>query len=191
VSRVAQIFVVLLALALPAVAQASAGDVIRDCAQDGDLDHHYSNSELRQAKQSLPSDLSEYSDCRDVIAGALTSGSDKGRGRNNTPKGGAGATAKVAEQTARKADAAALASLSRHKPKLQVGGETVEPGSNGLFNLSSASNGLPLPLLLSLIAVGLLAVVGGLYALRRRIPWLARLPLPSIDLSRVTIPRRR
>lgn len=190
-SRVAHIVVLLIALALPAVAHASAADVIRDCAQDGDLDHHYSNSELKKAEQSLPADLSEYSDCRDVIAGALTSGSDKGGGRKNGPPGGDASAAVKAEKNARKFDAAAIASLSHRKPKLQVGGQTVEPGANGLFNLSSASNGLPLPLLLALIAVGLLTLVGGLYALRRRIPLLARIPLPSIDLSRVPIPRRR
>jgi hypothetical protein len=89
-----------------------------------------------------------------------------------------------------------LNTLTKHhrKPRLNIAGKTVEPGSSGLFDLSSASNGLPLPLLLALIAVGVLSAFGGLYALRRRVPALARLPLPPaprIDLSRVPFPRFR
>lgn len=189
VSRVAYILILLFCFALPAVAQASPGAVIQDCAEDGDLDGRYSNSDLEQAQNQLPSDLDEYSDCREVIAGAVTSGSDGGRGRDN-PVPTAAAAAK-AERKARRADRAALPKSSKGKPKLEIGGTTVEPGSNGLFNLSSAENGLPLPLLLALIACALLAVGGALLALRRRIPLLARLPLPSIDLSRVPFPRRR
>lgn len=196
-SRLAYILVLLVALAAPAAALASPEAVIRDCAADGKLDHHYSNSDLDKAEKSLPSDLSEYSDCASVIAAAKTKGSDKGGGRHNGPPGG-GATAKASEHAAQARDRAALDALTKngHKPKLQVGGKTIEPGSNGLFNLASAANGLPLPLLLALIAMGVLAAGGGLYVLRRRVPALARLPLPRIpapriDLSRVPFPRFR
>ena len=197
--RVAYILVLLIALAAPAMAHASADAVIRDCADDGDLDHHYSNADLDKAEKNLPSDLDEYSDCRSVIAGAKTSGSDKGGGRSGGSGGAAAApSAQAAENVARAKDQAALDALTKggHKPKLEVGGRTVEPGSNGLFDLASASNGIPLPLLLALIAVALLAAGGGLYALRRRVPALARIPLPRlpvgrIDLSRVPFARSR
>lgn len=197
--RVAYILVFLIALAAPALAYASPGAVIRDCADDGDLDHHYSNSDLDKAEKNLPSDLDEYSDCRSVIAGAKTGGSDKGGGRHNgSSGGGTGTTAKSSEIAARNEDKAALNALTKSgkKPRLEIGGRTVQPGSNGLFDLSSASNGLPLPLLLALIAVGLLTAFGGLFALRRRVPALARIPLPRlpvgrIDLSRVPFPRSR
>jgi len=216
VRRLAFILVLLGALAAPALAHASPAAVIRDCADDGDLDHHYSNSDLDKAAKSLPSDLDEYSDCRAVIAGAKTSGSDRGGGRHNGPAGGgsgskssggggggggggaAAARAKAAEAAARARDKAALDGLTKsgRKPPLDVGGRAVEPGSDGLFNLASASNGLPLPLLLALIVVGLLTAGGGLYALRRRVPALARIPLPRvavprIHLSRVPFPRFR
>ena len=180
--------------------------MIRDCADDGDLDHHYSNADLDQAEKNLPSDLDEYSDCRSVIAGAKTGGSDKGGGRSNGGGAGGGgqanrsssAAAKNAPIAARNRDQAALDALTKGgtKPHLEIGGRTVEPGSNGLFDLASASNGLPLPVLLALIAVGLLTAAGGLYALRRRVPALARIPLPRwplgrIDLSRVPFARSR
>jgi hypothetical protein len=181
----------LLALAAPAVAQASPQAVIRDCADDGHLDGKYSNDDLRRAAATLPSDLDEYSDCREVINGAITGGSDKGGGRNNGPPKGS-ASAANRERSARAHDAKALKDATSRKPKLNVDGRSVEPGTNGLFDTASSSNGLPLPLLLALIAVGLLAMVGALYALRRRVPALAKIPLPSLSsLPRVPFPRFR
>jgi hypothetical protein len=50
---------VALSLMLAASAHAGAPDAIRDCAGDGDLDHRYSNPELRGAIDRLPSDLAE------------------------------------------------------------------------------------------------------------------------------------
>jgi hypothetical protein len=191
VSRVAYILVLLVALAAPALAQASPDAVIRDCAEDGDLDGNYSNDDLDQAENNLPSDLDEYSDCREVIGGAKTGGSDKGGGRRaNDPTG---ATAATAEKAAKKRDDAELNALTSRgdKPELEVGGKTVEPGSNGLFDLAGSSNGLPTPLLLALIALAILAIFGALYALRRRVPALARIPLPQINLPRVPFPRLR
>jgi hypothetical protein len=185
-------------MAVPAMAYASPDAVIRDCAADGDLDHHYSNSDLDKAEKNLPSDLDEYSDCRSVIAGAKTGGSDKGGGRGSGSGGGSGASAQASENAARAHDNAELNALTKSgkKPKLEIGGKTVEPGSNGLFDLASSSNGMPLPLLLALIAVGLLTAGGAFYALRRRVPALARirLPRPSVgrmNLSRVPFARSR
>ena len=177
----------LIALAVPWTAQASGSDVIRDCAEDGRLDRNYSNGELKDARDNLPSDLDEYSDCREVINGAITSGSDRGGGRD----GGSG----PGRDAARASDIAALDKLTdrRGKPALNVAGKRVEPDDNGLFDLASATNGLPLPLLLALIAVLLLAAGGGVVALSRRFPGLAeRIPLLSkISLPRVPIPGLR
>jgi hypothetical protein len=191
VSRVAYILVLLVALAVPALAYASPEAVIRDCADNGRLDHHYSNSDLQKAEKNLPSDLDEYSDCRSVIAGAITGGSDKGGGRSGGRSGGSSPSAKAADNAARARDRAAHDALTKsgRKPRLKIGGKTIEPGDNGLFNLASASNGLPLPLLLALIAVALLTAGGGLYVLRRRVPGLARVPLPRLPLPRIHLSR--
>ena len=91
-------------------------------------------------------------------------------------------------------DDAALNQLTKDqkKPELTVGGESIQPGDNGLFNVASATNGLPLPLLLALIGAVLVAVIGGLLALRRRVPALGKLPLLSkISLPGVPTPRER
>ena len=173
-------------LVLPATAQASA---LTDCVRDNDLDGHYSNSELQKALDDLPTDSDEYGNCREILAGAITSGSDKGGGR---PKdtGPNGEPLSANEQTQRSkdnADLAALAGDNGHPstPSVSVGGETVKPDDNGLFDLASASNGLPTPLLVALIALAALALTGVLVALRSRIPALARVPL----LSKIPTPR--
>jgi hypothetical protein len=178
-------------LVLPAAAQASA---LTDCVRDNDLDRQYSNSELQKALDNLPTDSDEYGNCREILAGAITSGSDKG---NNRPgdTGPDGQPLSAKEQADRQKDNEALADIagdtgSPRAPSVDVGGETVEPGDNGLFDLASASNDLPTPLLAALIALAVLAVTGVLIALRGRIPLLARVPLISkIPTPRAPLPR--
>jgi hypothetical protein len=189
-------------LAAPAGALASPKQVIKDCGNDGTLNRKYSNSDLRKARDNLPTDLAEYSDCRDVISAAITGGSDKGGGRGSPGQGvgGAGA-ADPGEQGARATDAAELQALTSEAaegskdaepPRVEVGDETVEPGSNGLFDLASASNELPVPLLIALICVGLLALAGGSVALRERVPALGRIPvLNKIPTPRVPFTKRK
>ena len=202
----------LIVLALPwgEASAATPFKVIKDCNQDGVLNGKYSNRELRDALDNLPTDIDEYSDCRDVISAAITSGSSReGDGRpagggGGGPDGGGGpsgaeggdpAVLTPEEQAARQQDQEDLAAITApegrdDRPTIDVGGETVKPGSNGLFDVATASNSVPLPLLLVLIALGLLALGGGLAALRGRTPALARLPLLSkVPTSRVSLPR--
>jgi hypothetical protein len=174
-------------LVLPATAQASA---LTDCVRDNDLDGHYSNSELQKALDNLPTDSDEYGNCREVLAGAITSGSDKGNNRPSAggPGGGALSAKEQAQRSKDNEDLAAIAGDGGGDPRtpsVEVGGETVEPGSNGLFDLASASNDLPVALVIALIALALLALTGLLVALRGRIPLLARVPL----LSKIPAPR--
>ena len=189
----------LVALAAPAAATASPGQVLADCNDDGALSRQYSNSDLRKALDNLPTDLAEYSDCKEIIGAAITGGSDKGEGRGSPGQGvgGAGA-ADPGEAAARAKDSEDLAAItsgasgSGNKPEVQVGDESVEPGTNGLFDLSSASNQLPTPLLLALIALGLLALAGGFVALRGHVPALSRVPvLNKIPTPRVPFKKRQ
>lgn len=196
-SRVLQSLVLVIAavaLLAPATATASPDAVLRDCAQDGQLDKAYSNKDLRGALREIPSDLDEYSDCREVIGGAIKSGSDKGGGRGATNGGGSSSPEEQALAETDKRDLQALqgkyAGGDGGRPSVGVGGETVEPGSNGLFDIASASNSVPLPLILALVAIGLLAVIGGIVALRGRVPALARIPgLSKLSLPSVALPR--
>jgi hypothetical protein len=185
------VLAVLAVLALPGSAMANP---ILDCNDDGDLDKPYKNKQLRQALDDLPTDLDEYSNCREILSGAITSGSDKG---GNRPTVGTDGTALPPEEAAARAEdnedlAAITADPESNPPSVQVGGEEVEPGSNGLFDLATSSNDLPAPLLVALIALALVALIGGLVAVRERVPALARIPLLSkIPTPRVSFPRFR
>jgi hypothetical protein len=180
-------------LVLPSAAQAA--DPVIDCARDNDLDHNYSNSELKDALDNLPTDSDEYGLCREVIAGAIHDDSDKREGRpKSTGPNGEPLSAK--EQDERAKDEDELATIAGDSdgdptpPSVDVGGETVAPGDDGIFDLASASNDLPTPLLVALIALALLAVTGVLVALRSRIPALGRIPvLSKIPTPRVPFPR--
>ncbi len=63
-------------------------DIIADCYDDGKLDGNYSPSEIRDARNNLPADIDQYSDCRDVLARALGGSGDKSVGGGS---GGGGA----------------------------------------------------------------------------------------------------
>jgi len=191
-TRVLKTLIVLAALAAVAVPVASASykSVIKDCAEDGVLDKKYSQAELKKAKKKLPSDLDEYSDCREVIGAAIGGAGKQGGGGGGGTGGGATLPSAPA---ARAQDERELDSIvTGKKPKVKVGDQTVAPGKNGLFRPASAENGMPLPLLLALIAMGVVALGGALFALRRRIPALAKIPLPRISLpGRVSFSRQR
>jgi hypothetical protein len=179
-------------LALPAPAFASADQVIKDCARDGKLDRHYSNSELRSARNNLPTDLDEYSDCRDVIAAAIKGGSDKGLGAGSPGVGNTNPQGEALAQAQDQSDLAAIASGKGEKPTVDVGGTNLSPDSSGFFNLGGAANEVPLPLLLALILLGLFALASGFGALRERVPAIAHVPfLSKIPTPRVPFLKRR
>jgi hypothetical protein len=164
-------------LATPATAQASPQGVIVDCAKDGKLDHHYSLGDLKKAEKQLPSDVDEYTNCRDVInqaevqsSGSSSKGSShgalSGAGPNSGGGGGAGPSQADTKALAKATDRAA----GGKAPTLSLGGQEVRPGSPGVFKSASAANTLPTPVLAALIAVGLLTAAGGTLAVRRRFP---------------------
>jgi len=195
VSRLLRHFLLLGALfacALPASALASGQQAARDCILDGDLDRHYTNAELREALDQLPSDASEYSDCPDVLRAAIKGGSDKGGGRGSPGVGNTNPVAEAAAQEQDQEDLAALTSGDSPPPSVRIGDKRVEPGPNGIFDLATAANELPLPLLLALIAVALLALAGGISSLAERFPVLRRTGfLSKLPVPRVPHPRRR
>jgi hypothetical protein len=164
-------------LATPETAEASPQGVIVDCAKDGKLDHHYSLGDLKQAEKQLPSDVDEYTNCRDVInqaevqaSGSSHKANSKGAVSGAGPGGGGGGTAGPSD-----ADAKALAKATQRAsggqaPTLSLGGQEVHPGSPGVFKTASAANTLPTPVLAALIAVGVLTAAAGTLAFRRRFP---------------------
>jgi hypothetical protein len=166
--RVLLVVSVFACLLLPAAARAASGDaVVRDCVDNGKLDHSYSQSQLRQGLAHLPTDIQEYTDCRDVISRAMRAaassknhrspahfgngfhhlGAGGGRSGGGGGKGGGGHGAGGGGDPG--ADAALASSGS--------------PGQAGHGGGSS----LPTPLLIALIALGVAALSGGGYGAYR------------------------
>jgi hypothetical protein len=153
-----------LGLAFGATALAGPPSPIRDCAADGDLDQRYSNSELRDALNRLPSDLAEYSNCGEVLHAAIGMASTPA----TEPSGGAAKPRadRVSHTQSRGGDPPKAA---KHRYVSDgVGPRRSEPEVAGSAAASARrleepgrSWGIPL-------VIGFAAAVGLLYAWRRR-----------------------
>src|SRR5262249_41478916 len=140
---------------------------IRDCAQDGVLNKHYSQSDLQSALDNLPSDIDEYTDCRAVIRAAM------GGGNGNT--GGAppnGIYTPSGAIAGSPADVQALNTVTANAAKgkvaaVKIGGQKVLPGNAGLSGVLgglAGSNGMPGSLIAAISCLLILAVVVGYLA---------------------------
>src|SRR4051812_41521029 len=79
----------LLLLAIAATAEAAGTtQILRDCADDGVLQGHYTAAEIRKARQHIPTDTDQYTDCRDVLARALASTAAGGGSSSSSGAGG-------------------------------------------------------------------------------------------------------
>jgi hypothetical protein len=76
-------------LLAPAAHAAGPIQIIRDCEDDGVLQGNYSASDLRKARSNLPTDIDEYSDCRDVLSRAIAAKTQTAGGGPDTSGGGA------------------------------------------------------------------------------------------------------
>lgn len=179
--RTSLALIAVLLLGLPAAAHASGSAVIRDCADDGKLDKHYSQKDLQDAERNLPSDIDEYTDCRSVIRAALHGGSGNpgGPGPANaivTPSGAVAASQQ---------DVAALAAVQDNSAKgkrhpIKIGAEQVTPGNAGLSGPLAGlagSNGMPASLVTAIAALLVLAVVTAYLAAREKFPVVRRVAL--------------
>ena len=177
--------VILIAVALcllaPTAALASGADVITDCTDDGRLSKKYTQKEYSSALGDIPTDVDEYTDCRDVIrraqlgdtSGTGTSGGSgaavggvPGSGGPGGPAGGA-AVDPLAGATPQERAAIEKARSGGSKP-VKIAGRLVQPGHLGFSSLSSVDT-LPTPLLLVLIVAALAAGGAGGALLQRRV----------------------
>jgi hypothetical protein len=92
VRRLLIIVTLTFALSPAAAAWAGGAAVIRDCTDDGRLQGHYTQRDLRDALSSIPSDVDEYTNCRDIIRRAAFGGAGGGgKGSGGGGNGGGGA----------------------------------------------------------------------------------------------------
>jgi hypothetical protein len=180
----------LAAAVIPAQALAQGSDeVIRDCAEDGDLDGDYSQEELDEAYENMPSDIDEYTNCREVIQGAREQrGGGGGDNNAGSPPGsadttggsGGGATAPGGQGTdVDEINSRAENAPNDDAPTASVAGEELD-SSGGTYSADADSGGMPTALIVALILVALGAVAGAAYLLRDHLPpaLSSRLPGP-------------
>jgi hypothetical protein len=145
-------------------AQASSGDVIRDCSEDGMLNKRYSQRELAGALDNLPSDLDEYTDCRTVIRRAQLSGS---HGRRDKDPGVLSLVDKAAPPSHN--ERRELDRASGVAGPVPIGGKAIKPGGTPL-RAAGVGADLPSYVLAWLIGLGAAMLCGALLAFRRRWP---------------------
>lgn len=164
---------VVLCLLVPAAPALASGDaVIKDCVRNGRLTKQYSQREYRSALANLPTDVDEYTDCRDIIRRAQL-GLGSGGGGGSPPSAGAPGAAPDAYSGATPEEVAAAKrdiDLARSgAPGRRIGSDVVTPGALSFSHLGAVSE-LPTSLLVLaiLIAAAALAVGGYLVANRVR-----------------------
>jgi hypothetical protein len=160
-------------LLLPAAAWASGEAVIKDCTDDGVIQGHYTQQDYKNALANLPTDVDEYTDCRDVIKRAQLGGTGGGGGAGGTGGGGpaggtpAGGDPLATATPAEKAAVAAAQANGGSKPLL-IGGKLVQPGKLGFGGLGSPTT-LPASLIAVLVALGIAAAAAGAMYVRNRV----------------------
>ena len=113
--------VLTLLVAAPAAMAGTRADIVDDCFDDGKLDGNYTASQIRDARNNLPADVDQYSDCRDVLARALGgSGTSDIGGGGGARRPAAGRRAAQAERPAEQRALDAAAAEGGDKP-VQVG----------------------------------------------------------------------
>ena len=172
-----------LLVAAPAASAGTRQDIISDCYDDGRLDGNYTASQIRDARNNLPADVDQYSDCRDVLARALGGSGDKavggGTGGGGGGSGGGGtlgggglgggvAAEPLTANGPEEQQALDAAALSGGDQPIQVGDTTVRPGASA-FGAGAARNDLPPSLLAALVLLGVAAVAAALPPVRRRV----------------------
>jgi hypothetical protein len=165
------------ALLAPAGAQAATNPVLKDCA-DGRIDGKYTQAQYKKALRSIPTDVDEYTDCRDLIRRAQLRDASGGKSGSDDQFGGIasdGASDDNGQVDALLASAssdekAALEAVKNGRDgggSISVGGRKVTPGAAS-FTSENVRNDMPPAVVATLVALGLMALAAAGYTARRR-----------------------
>jgi hypothetical protein len=149
----------LLSLAAAAPAHASEATKILEACSNGTLPTGYTQQAYSQAIKQMPPELSEYTDCPDLIHKAQLAGAAGSHGGSGGGSGGA-ASAAVAPPTP--TEQHTLEDVPHaSSPSVPVGNEVVHPGVVHV-DIASALSSLPTPLLalLAFLLAGALLLLG-------------------------------
>ena len=180
--RLLTLSVLILLLAVPTASAGTRENILREC-QEGGISGKYSPGQLRDARKNIPTDIDEYSDCRDVLARAMLSGRSTGSGDpsgggavgGGTGGGGGGVVSAPGGVSgggetlypAGEQEEKAL-EKARKGGAVSLGDEKIVPGAAG-FAADAARNGLPTMLLTVLILLALCAAAAAAPVVRRRV----------------------
>jgi hypothetical protein len=161
---------VLLTTAAPALA-GTREKILQEC-QDGRLSGDFTAKEIRDARNNIPTDIDQYSDCRDVLARALASragGGGGGASGGGGGLGGAGGGSGPLLTPSSEADNKAIqtAQASGDEP-VKIGESAVAPGVAGLA-AGAPRTGLPAGIIAVLVLLGIGALAAAAPVLRGRL----------------------
>jgi hypothetical protein len=156
-------------VAVPAANAASTTQILRDCADDGVLQGDYTPAELRKARQNIPTDTDEYTDCRDVLARAAAAGVSSRGGSGGGAAGGVADGQPPPDPHSEEGRAIVGAAGAKPPPgPMNIGGRSVVPGRASL-SADGVRNELPPGMLAALILLGAGALSTLLPPVRRRV----------------------
>jgi len=167
----AAVVLCLLVWAAPALASGQA--VIKDCVRNGRLTKQYSQQEYRDALAHMPTDVDEYTDCRDIIRHAQLGlgGGSSGGGAPPPPAGAPGTAPNPFEGASPDEINAAnrdIALARSGAPPRRLGADLVTPGALAYRNVGGLSK-LPTPLLVLAILIAAAALAVGGYLIANRV----------------------
>jgi hypothetical protein len=195
--RVLAVPAVLACLLVPATAaHASARDVVRDCTDNGRIDNPHSPADYKGALNNLPSDVDEYTDCRQIIEAAQRRDAHRGSGGGGggtlgggggvpplfpgAPSGGSPVPQSPAEKNA-------VNQVGKNGGgPVTIAGEPVVPGGSGITS-SAFRHSLPAPLIALLVLLGLGALAWAATVARAR---GINPPVPVLRALERVFPRR-
>jgi hypothetical protein len=163
----------ILLLAAPTASAGVREKILREC-QDGRISGTYTAAQLRDARKHIPTDIDEYSDCRDVLGRAALAGggsSGGGGGGGNAPVAPGGLSLAGTTGNLLKPEAAdernTLKDAKNDAGELNIDGDRVIPAAAGVG--LTAHHELPPSLLAVLILLALCATAATVPTVRRRV----------------------
>jgi hypothetical protein len=176
----------ILLLAAPTASAGVREKILREC-QEGRITGHYTPAQLRDARKNIPSDIDEYSDCRDVLAraalarrgaggaggggggaggagGGATGGGSSGSAPGGVTAGGDGGGGEILSP-ATPAEQSALREARRHAAAITVDGDRILPA----LAAQAARQSVPATLLVVLVLLGLCAAAAAIPSVRRHV----------------------
>jgi hypothetical protein len=168
----------ILLLAAPTASAGVREKILREC-QEGRITGDYTPGQLRDARKNIPTDIDEYSDCRDVLARAALSGRAPGGSDGGGGSGGGGTAAPggvlpgggngdLTYANGKGEEKDLVDALESAPEGADVAGDHLVPGASGLA-ADAARHGLPTSLLTALVLIGLCALAAAAPAVRRRV----------------------